>query len=153
MKATRKRNSCTIRASQKAALKIYDGALTTVKAVYIALANKKIKYRFGRSRIAYIGETTVGINRIATSAARRAPYILDKHGINSLEYYIISTTGKQKVKTWEELERSLLLQFRERFGDVPICNTQGKNLHPDRKSSYFREDRLEKIILLYSDME
>ena len=150
MKNRKIKKASTIRTSNRLALKITRDALDTRKAVYIAKANKKIKYQWGKSFIAYIGETSIGTKRIATSAAERAPEVLKDHGIKHLDFYVIKWTGRQSVKTWEELERSLLITFREIYGETPKCNEQGKKLDALKKSEHFREPRLKKIILKYS---
>ncbi len=152
-KSKRKKKVSTISTSTKTALSITRASLNTAKAVYVARANKKIKYPWGKSFIAYIGETSIGTKRIAASAADRSEEILTEHGITSLEFYVIRSSGKQSVKTWEELERSLLLTFREKYGAIPICNDQGNKLDADRKSKYFKEDRLRTIIKKYSETE
>ena len=58
--------------------------------------------------------------------------------------------GKQKVKTWEMLERDLLLVFRAMFGEVPKGNKQGEKLAPG-PSGFFRRERLEEIIRANSE--
>src|SRR5207249_1083040 len=105
----RKNKVSTISGSTRIALTITRAALDTSKAVYVARANKKIKYPWGRSYIAYIGETSVGTKRIAASAANRSEEVLRNRGIKHLDFYVLSCSGKRSVRTWEELERSLLL--------------------------------------------
>jgi hypothetical protein len=50
------------------------------KFVYVARANKKIKYPWGRSCIAYIGTTKKGARRIASSAVWKGADILFNMG-------------------------------------------------------------------------
>lgn len=41
---------------------------------------------------------------------------------------LLTCAPRQHVKTWHKLERALLLQFKDDYGRVPVCNTQGKNM-------------------------
>lgn len=43
-----------------------------MKLVYLLIADKRLKYKNGKSRIVYIGTTKKGVARIAQSAASRA---------------------------------------------------------------------------------
>ena len=40
-----------------------------------------------------------------------------------------------------KLERGLLLTFREKFGDIPIGNTQGKKMKPIDEMDFFTRRR------------
>ncbi len=44
---------------------------------------------------------------------------------------MVTCTLRQKVKTWCRLERSLLVEFKGYFGDVPICNLHGRSMSED----------------------
>lgn len=146
---TQKVNS--LKGSSNHSLVITRDALKSTKAVYIARANKKIKYPWGDSFIAYIGETTKGVDRIAASAAERSQEVLNLHGFKELTFYTITCGARQNVKTWEVLEKSLIIVFREKYGEVPLCNTQGNKYKQEGKSKYFKEDRLKKLISKYSE--
>src|SRR5258706_126350 len=97
------------------------------KLVYVLVADRKLDYPDGRSRIAYIGTTKLGGARIAQSVATRAEAILNLHGVTSFEARIVTCRPRQHVRMWHKLERALLLQFRNMLGEVPRCNIQGKN--------------------------
>ena len=116
------------------------------KLVYIARANKKLRYRLGRSRIAYIGTTRKGARRIASSAASKGEALLYQHGIKHLELHVVVCGKVQGVKTWKKLERALLIRFRERFGQVPRANKTGKKAHWRNEKKYFTEAKLDKVI-------
>jgi hypothetical protein len=59
---------------------------------------------------------------------------------------VITCRPRQRVKTWVKLERALLLSFKELYGEVPKCNTQGKNIIEIDEFDYFRRDRLKRIL-------
>lgn len=114
--------------------------------VYIIRANKKINYRWGKSRIGYIGTTKKGAGRIASSAVWKGENLLSGHGIKHLEIMIIRCGRKQAVETWRKLERALLLKFRELFGDIPFANKAGSRLIWNDERKYFKNSRLEDIL-------
>jgi hypothetical protein len=97
-----------------------------------------------RSRVFYIGTTKAGARRIAESAAAQAKKFLGNHGIRQLEFYVVSCTPLQRVRTWTKLERALLLAFRQRYGAVPVGNTQGKHIKIMDEARYFNIDGLVK---------
>jgi len=143
--------SLKIKTNRKSAIRITREALKANNLVYIAKANKKIKYNWGSSKIAYIGETSTGVKRITSSAADRAPQILNQHGFKFLDFYVVQPSKLQAVRTWETLERDLLIVFKAMFGKVPIGNTQGDKIPYSALSKKFRREKLEKIIKTYSD--
>ena len=108
-------------------LEINRGAFESLKMVYIALADKLVKYDYDlKTRIVYIGETKRGAIRITESAAKRAEKIVKEHGVTKLTFYAISCTPQKHVKSWEKLESALILRFREIYGKVPMLNDHGK---------------------------
>lgn len=139
-----------IRVAGKPAVVINRNAVKKDRLVYIAVANKRSKYRHGRSRIVYIGTTKAGASRIAATAAGKAKELLELHGVTHLEFYVVSCLPRQKVQTWRKMERGLLLCFRERFGEIPKCNRQGKRMKWRDELKYFTEARLRSIIEKYS---
>jgi hypothetical protein len=96
------------------------------KVVYLLVSKRPIKYENGRSRIAYIGTTSKGIHRVATSVAYRAADTLSGRGLSSLEVYFVTCAAQRKVRTWLLLEHALLARFRTYFFEPPKCNAQGK---------------------------
>ena len=116
------------------------------KLVYFIIADKRLDYASGRSRIAYIGTTENGSSRVASSAAFRAEEILSWRGVYSLHTRIITCRPRQNVKSWKKLERACLLAFRERFGQVPWCNIQGKGIQEVDEFLYFSRPRIDRII-------
>jgi hypothetical protein len=140
----------SIKKTKKPAVVITRNAIKTKKLVYIAVANKAIKYSYGRSRIVYIGTTKKGAGRIASSAASKAKQVLDTWGYKELEFFVVTCTPRPAVQTWHKLERALLLEFREQFGDVPECNIQGKKMKWTDESKYFTRSALRKVIEFYS---
>lgn len=140
----------TIRTFKKPAVIINRSAVATDRLVYLAVANKALKYRYGRSRIVYIGTTKAGASRIAASAAAKARAMLALHGVRHLEFHVVACPRRQKVQTWKKLERGLLLSFRQEYGEIPTCNTQGKRMKWRDERRYFTERRLRSVIEKYS---
>lgn len=141
----------TISISSKPAVIIHRRANATKRLVYVAVANKQHRYRFGRSSILYIGSTKKGASRVAASAAAKARELLIEHGVKELQFYTVSCSARQRVKTWMKLERGLLLRFRERSGDIPIGNTQGKKMKWTDEPSFFTRRRLDAVLDKYRD--
>lgn len=141
----------TIQTTKNPAVTITRTATQAKQLVYLALANKKIKYKNGESKIIYIGTTKNGADRIAASAAAKAKAMHGLHGVKHLELYVVTSSSQDGVKTWHKLERGLLLAFRERFGEVPKCNTVGKNMVWTDELEYFTRHRLKSVISMYSE--
>jgi len=116
------------------------------RLVYVLIADKRLKYKDGKSRIAYIGTTKKGMSRIAQSIAARAEDILSLRGVYSFHARIITCGRRQNVKTWHKLERALLLAFKERYGEVPRCNSHGKRMKITDEFRYFRRTGIFNLI-------
>lgn len=116
------------------------------KLVYVLVADKKIKYAEGKSRIAYIGTTKKGTSRIAQSVAARADDILGIRGVRSFHARVITCRPRRNVKTWHYLERALLIKFKALFGEVPACNSHGINMKRGKEFDYFANHGLDLII-------
>lgn len=97
------------------------------RMVYLLVSKRGIHYSNGRSGIAYIGTTSEGIDRVATSVAFRAADVLSGRGVSSFDVYIVTCPPKKKVRTWLLLERALLAQFLADFHELPSGNTNGKH--------------------------
>ncbi len=131
---------------KQSAMHVNRIALDALKLVYVICANKPIVYRLGKSPIAYIGTTKNGIDRVAQSAAYRAGDVLWKHGITAFDVRLVTTNPRPGIKSWRVLERALLLSFREKFGEVPVCNTVGKGFTEHREFVVFSRNRIDQII-------
>jgi|SRR5471032_1852425 len=140
----------TVQTTKKPALTITRTATKSSQLVYIAVANKAIKYPSGKSRIVYIGTTKNGAERIAASAAAKAAQMLGLHGVTHLEFFVVTSTSMAKIKTWHKLERGLLLSFKDKFGEPPKCNIVGKNMRWTDELNYFTRRRLDGVIMQYS---
>ena len=116
------------------------------KLVYVLVADKKLKYASGKSRIAYIGTTKKGTSRIAQSVAARAEDILGITGVRSFYARIVTCRPRKHVKTWHYLERGLIIKFKEIFGEVPACNSHGKNMKRAKEFDYFADGGLQLVI-------
>ena len=116
------------------------------KLVYLLIADKRLKYNTGKSRIAYIGTTKKGVARIAQSVAARADDILSLHGVRTFHARIVTCRPRQNVPTWKKLERALLLTFRERFGEIPKCNSHGKSMMVTDEFRYFGRKGISNVL-------
>jgi hypothetical protein len=121
-------------------------AIKGEKLVYVLVADKRLSYNEGRSRIAYIGTTKKGVSRIAQSVATRAKDILNLRGVRSFHARVVTCKPRQRVKTWFRLERALLVAFRERFGEVPKCNAKGTKMKEDGVFDMFAKTRINAVI-------
>ncbi|MGE3274172.1 MAG: hypothetical protein AB7O67_03605 [Vicinamibacterales bacterium] len=114
--------------------------------MYLLVADKKLKYRGGRSRIAYIGTTKRGMSRIAQSVAARAEDILSLRGVQRFHARVVTCKPRQKVRTWHKLERALLIEFKNIFGEVPTCNSHGTKMKETDEFDYFRRAGVRTVI-------
>jgi hypothetical protein len=135
-----------------AAVQITRSAVRTDKIVYVARANKKLKYKYGTaSAIAYIGTTKRGADRIAASAVKQARDILGEYGINKLTFYVVTCRAQRNVESWKFLERALIIRFRDLHGEIPVGNDQFKNASRGKEFEYFSDASLDKVIAAYSE--
>lgn len=121
-------------------------AVGKAKLVYLIVADKKLSYPEGRSKIAYVGTTKNGVWRVAQSAAHRTYEILTRRGVQSFRVHVVTCRPRQNVKTWLKLERAFLLAFREMFGAVPVCNSHGKKIAERDEFDYFARARIGRVI-------
>jgi len=140
----------TLKTTKKPALTITRTATKANELVYVAVANRKIKYTTGQSRIVYIGTTKVGARRIAASAAAKANDMLKIRGVQHLELFVVTCKSVPHVKTWHKLERGLILAFREIFGSPPIRNKTGQKMRWTDELTYFTRSRLDTVVRKYS---
>ena len=115
--------------------------------VYVISAGNRLGYPLGSSKIAYIGATKTGSDRVLQSAAARADSILDLEGVRSFKVHIVSCQPMRNVRTWLKLERAMLLEFRSLYGDIPICNVHGGTMREFDEFEIFSRDRIQNIIL------
>lgn len=139
-------NRLKISLKRGSAMTVNRIAIGNERLVYAICADRKIKYPFGESPVVYFGTTEKGVNRIATSAAYRAPQVLEMHGVKSLDVRIVTCRARQGIKSWKLLERALLLGFRERFGAVPVCNSKGAKMRETREFDVFSRDRIRQVV-------
>ena len=141
----------TIRTTSQPAVVVARPAIRARKLVYIACANKPIRYRHGRSKIVYIGTTQRGVRRVAGSAANQAQKLLNQRGIRELEFYVVTCASRAAVQSWKKLERGLILAFKDLYGEPPVGNRQGKNIFWHDELWYFTLRRLRSVIEYYSE--
>jgi hypothetical protein len=135
-----------VKLERKHAMQVTRVSLNNKKLVYVILAQKKLRYPWGRSRIAYIGTTKKGMARYAQSAAAKAEEVLSLYGVREMEVRLVTCHARPNVRTWVKLERALLLSFRERFGSLPMCNTMGKRMRRLDEEDYFSHRRVANIL-------
>lgn len=135
-----------VRSHREEALYVTRVATKSSRLVYVFVCDKKVRYPEAWSRIAYIGMTRNGVWRVAASIAQRAKTILGTRGIYAFWVQVVTCRAKQGVKTWHKLERAMLLAFKERFGDVPICNDKGKAMKVRDEFAYFAKARIRRVI-------
>jgi len=135
-----------VKLEPKYVMKVTRSAVGNEKLVYVILISKQYKYTWGRSSIVYIGTTKRGVTRISQSVAKKSDRVLKIHGVKEFSVRIITCAGRRKVKTWEKLERALILTFRHKFGSVPLFNDRGKKHKWGDELDYFRQVRLTKIL-------
>ena len=131
---------------RRVAMEVHRVSVKKDKLVYVIQQDKKRQYPGGRSRIVYIGTTQNGAARMAVSAAYRAQEIFSGWGIEKLEVRVVTCGSRQHVETWVKLERALLLTFRERYGEPPLCNVHGVGMRERDEFDYFARSRLNRII-------
>jgi hypothetical protein len=131
---------------RRAAIHVEKISVGNQKLVYVLLADKKIRYDKGRSRIVYIGTTKNGIDRVAQSVAARADKIFQQWGVTEFDARIVTCGARQRVKTWHKLERALLLTFRATYGRVPLCNVIGHGLTERDEFQIFSKKRLRGVV-------
>lgn len=136
----------SVKYRRPAALIINRVAFRDKKLVYVARANKKFRYPWGRSRIVYFGTTRKGARRIASSAAWKGADVLFNHGVKHLELIVVVCGKTQGVETWKKLERALIIRFREKLGASPKANATGHNMRWRDERNYFSDKKLDKII-------
>lgn len=141
-----KGNRLTVSLKRQPALTATRVSVGKNKLVYVLVCDKKLEYLEGRSRIAYIGTTKKGIDRISRSVAIRADDILALRGVREFQARIITCTPRQRVKSWEKLESGMLLTFRDMYGEAPVCNSHGKRIQETDEFEYFRPHRLRRIL-------
>ena len=134
-----KRKKTSTKAHFLTALTVTRSAIEAKKLVYVLTANKKISYSKGKSRIVYIGTTTKGLKRVASSAAAKAVSILTMKGINKLSAYILTYKGVHGLSnTHKHLERAAITVFKLQYGDIPLANKQGVDiLSAHKEFKYF----------------
>lgn len=121
-------------------------SVSRLKLCYVVTANRVVRYPRGRSRIVYIGTTQRGVERLASSAATRAPAILGTHGFTHFEVHVVTCAPLQHVKTWRKLERALLLGFRSRYRRVPLLNSHGVAMTEVDEFRYFARTRIRNVL-------
>jgi hypothetical protein len=121
-------------------------ALQHEKLVYVICADRKLRYESGYSMIAYIGTTKNGVSRVAASAAYRASDVLWARGVQSFDVRIVTCRPRQGFKSWRKLERAMILAFRQKFGEPPLCNIQGRQMRLGDEFDRFSFARLSRII-------
>lgn len=131
------------------AMSVFKSRHWRQRMVYVLRADRRVGYKKGSSRVVYIGETGKGkeMRRPARSASWKASEAFGRlHGVSRIDVHFISFRGKQRVRTWELLEKDLLAVFRDTYGELPQYNGKGKRYRVE-DIKYFRKKRLQDLLL------
>ena len=120
------------------------------KLVYIAVANKPISYAFKKSPIVYIGTTKRGLRRILESALM-SEEILGLHGVTKLDFHVVICSARQRLKSWEMLERALVMRFRDTYGAIPLNNDKFRKAADRKWEQSFAVSNLDAILSAVSE--
>ena len=133
----------------KPAIIITREAIRDEKLVYFIRANKRIKYPWAHSSIVYIGMTSAGAHRMASSAAHKAYDILKLGRFRKLEIFVVTSWKLPGKASWPMLERAFVVKFKEIYGAVPERNKAFKNAKWRNERNYFNVSKLERILKSY----
>ncbi len=136
----------TVSLERNWAMKVTRVSVVGRKLVYVILAERKQQYTNGKSQVVYIGTTQNGVSRVASSAADKTDKVLSLRGVRHFTVRIVTCAAKQNVKSWTKLERALILQFRELYGEVPKFNKSGKKIRETDEFKHFRRERIRTIV-------
>ncbi len=131
---------------KKAAFTVSRVSIGDDRLVYVMVADRKFEYPKGRSRIVYIGTTQNGVFRVSSSIAERSEDILLERGVESFEVRVVTCHPRQGVKMWFKLEHALLVAFRERHGESPLCNAETAGKSAGNVFDYFSRQRVMRIL-------
>jgi len=133
--------------SKKPAMTIHRRITEVDKLVYLLVGPVPVSYRDGKSRIVYIGTTSKGARRIASSIAHRAGEVLETRGFRRMDAYVVSCGARPGLKSWHYLEKALLAEFRSCYHELPRCNKQGKKLRwNDKLDRFFRRKAINRVL-------
>jgi hypothetical protein len=121
------------------------------KLVYVVCASKPIKYEWGKSRIVYIGTTKNGLSRVAASVADCAQDLLSDWGVHECHAHVVTCDPRPRVKSWQKLERTMIIAFRDQHREPPAYNGTGHNMQETDEFEYFSRDRIENLLAEFDD--
>jgi hypothetical protein len=137
--------------SERPAMTVHRRIIKKNKLVYLLVGPRPIKYTDGKSRIVYIGTTSKGAKRIASSIAHKAGEVLETRGFRTMDAYVVSCGATPGLKSWRYLEKALLAEFRARYHELPRCNKQGKKLRwNDKLERFFRRKAINNVLAHFS---
>jgi hypothetical protein len=112
------------------------------------VANRSFKYRSGRrSHVLYIGTTKKGARRPAASAVEKALDVFGEfRGLKQLGVYVLNCDCRRNVRTWKDLESSLLAVFRQVYFELPKMNRKRGGYASDEEVRYFKTQHLREIL-------
>lgn len=133
----------------KYVMSIMRDALENKCVSYLILANRRLQYGKGGSKIIYIGGTIDGIRRVAESTASRTE-IFEQYDVREIKTYTISCEPRQrKEDMWgdvQNLERAILKVFEDLYGETPKLNRQGAGPRAQDALNCFSETRIRQIL-------
>ncbi|MFV1968005.1 MAG: hypothetical protein ACC628_21480 [Pirellulaceae bacterium] len=121
-------------------MRIESAAFEAQGIVYVLVANRQIKYRKRRSSIVYIGTSCGGASRVAASMVERAATAFAKRGVSTVYAQVLTSSGKQGVRTWKELEAAAIETFEQTRGELPLCNKRNERSSKSEEEIYRHND-------------
>jgi len=138
---SRKRGKLKISRSKGPVMRIESAAFEAQGIVYVLVANRQIKYRKRRSSIVYIGTSCGGASRVAASMVERAATAFAKRGVSTVYAQVLTSSGKQGVRTWKELEAAAIETFEQTRGELPLCNKRNEGSLKSEEEIYRHYNR------------
>lgn len=115
------------------------------QVVYLLVSNALQEYKYGKSRIVYVGRTDRGVKRIGESAADKIAQAYD-YDIAKIKAYVVYCNPQEGegASLPDMLERALIIRFNQIFGQLPIFNKRGFKLGDEQE--YFTGIAIDKVI-------
>ena len=135
-----------MKTSRMPAMMVTRQAIKHEKLVYVIQSNRRVKYPHGRSSIIYVGMTSVGARRFASSAVNKAQEILKTYGFKKVAVSTVTCTRLAGKASWPMLERAFIIKFREIYGSIPRYNKTFRKAKWRKERKYFNQMTLESLI-------
>ena len=84
-----------------------------------------------------------------SAATTTAEAFVELHGVREIEAFIVTSTGRKALRTWQHLESSLLAIFLGRYLELPMYNKKRGSIRYAEDVTLFKRKALEKILLRF----